>query len=147
MIKNPNANKGIFLAPPQKLILNVENDHIKELDFDWLLWVIRNDAELRFYSLSLWKNTRLKIAERDNNECQRCKYLKQFKLVHIGAHKQNERAYIHHIAELKLFPQLALHYDNLITLCHNCHESVHNREYTRKKPQKPFENFDSSEQW
>lgn len=147
MIVNPNARNGIFLAPPQKLTLLEENDHIQEINYEWLLWLVRNDSELRFYSLGLWKNTRLTIAQRDRFECQRCRYHRRFKLVQIGAKRQEDRAYIHHIAELKLFPWLALHYDNLITLCHQCHEDVHERTKRYEKHVEPFTNFDASEQW
>lgn len=147
MIKNPNAKQGIFLAPPQKLTLLPENDHINQIDYEWLLWLVRNESELRFYSLGLWKNTRSIIAQRDNYECQRCKLARRFTLVHMNATRQQDRAYIHHIAELKLFPWLALHHDNLVTLCHNCHEDVHGRLERYQKEQKPFTNFDSSEVW
>lgn len=147
MIANPNAKQGIFLAPPQKLTLLKENDHINEIDYEWLLWLVRNESELRFYSLSLWKNTRIAIMERDHFECQRCSYNKIFTLVQQDAHRQEDRAYIHHIAELKPFPWLALHYDNLVTLCHKCHEDVHDRTKRYQKEIKPFTNFDASEQW
>lgn len=147
MIANPNAKQGIFLAPPQKLTLLKENDHINEIDYEWLLWLVRNESELRFYSLSLWKNTRIAIMERDHFECQRCSYNKTFTLVQRDAHRQEDRAYIHHIAELKPFPWLALHYDNLVTLCHKCHEDVHDRTKRYQKEIQPFTNFDASEQW
>lgn len=148
LISNINSNQGIFLSTPQKLTLLKENDHIKELDYEWLLWIIRNDAELQFYSLGLWKDHRYQIMERDHFECQKCKLEKRFTLVQPNAKRQKDRAYVHHIAELKPFPWLALHHDNLVTLCHKCHEEVHDRTKRWQKPeQKPFTNFDASEQW
>ena len=147
ILANVNCNKGIFLSSPQKLTLLPENDHIKDIDYEWLLWIIRNDAELRFYSLGIWKTHRIAIMDRDHYECQRCKLNHKFTLVQPNALRQQERAYVHHIAELKKFPWLALHYDNLVTLCHQCHEDVHGRLERYQKEIKPFTNFDASEQW
>lgn len=57
---------------------------------------------------------------------------------------------VHHIKELKDHPELALDDDNLISLCHKCHDRVHGRDagslsryrYTKKFPDEKF-----SERW
>lgn len=147
-IANPNAQKGIFLAPPQDLTLIKSNNLIGQIDYEWLLWIIRNDDALRFYGSPPWRRLRLEIMVRDHYTCQRCEYNHKLTILTDKATNQNERCYIHHIAELKKFPELAMHKDNLVTLCHKCHEDVHDRTQRWQKPeQKPFTNFDASEQW
>ena len=70
-----------------------------------------------FYNSRTWRKQRLKILERDNYECQRCK--KQ------GRASKAEVA--HHIKELKDRPDLGMEKENLTSLCFDCHNIVHER--------------------
>lgn len=72
-----------------------------------------------FYNSRKWRNFRIKILQRDHYECQHCKAKKVRKIVRA--------THVHHIHKLKDRPDLALDADNLISLCHACHEEEHDR--------------------
>ena len=85
-----------------------------------------------FYNSSDWKRKRVEILKRDNWECQDC----------VSRVKSNEnlRGYervinraneVHHVKELREYPNLALEDDNLISLCTVCHNKRHGRETYR----------------
>ena len=40
---------------------------------------------------------------------------------------------VHHIKELRDFPELRLDNDNLISVCHECHDEIHGRTYEHLK--------------
>lgn len=95
------------------------------------------DGELnKVYKLQLWRRKRATILKRDNYECQHCKKKVWLRQIVKATH-------VHHIKELRDYPELALDDDNLISLCFNCHEEVHDRnEKNRKQPK-----FMNEEQW
>lgn len=106
--------------------------------YRWLVKLIREDKLKKFYDCSKWRKLRQKAMKRDNYECQMCK--KQGKY-----HKVNN---VHHIKEVKDRPDLALTIDNLICLCIDHHNEVHERYVDgQNKKAKVFKNFDSSERW
>lgn len=70
-----------------------------------------------FYNSWTWYKKRLGILKRDNHECQRCK---KEGLVSRGD-------IVHHIKELKDRPDLGVTSDNLVTVCHRCHNIIHER--------------------
>ena len=106
--------------------------------YRWLVQLIREDKLKKFYDCAKWKKLRQKAMKRDNFECQMCK--KQGKY-----HKVNN---VHHIKEVKHRPDLALDIDNLICLCVDHHNEVHERYVEgQNKVDKPFKNFDASERW
>lgn len=95
------------------------------MDLQTLKTLIEQDKLKIFYDRSAWRKLRLKALERDNYECQECK--RQGK---VGP-AQN----VHHIKEVKDFPELALVLDNLESVCIKCHNKEHKRleKYIRKK--------------
>ena len=147
-IANPNGKiifekRHILLANPNELELTGCLDRINELGIEYMNWLILNDQADYFYKLPIWyKTVRPEILERDKHECQLCKL--QGKLTVV-----QKRGYVHHIAELKEFPHMALNYNNLITLCYHCHEVTHERVFNINNIQTidTFDNFDSSETW
>lgn len=72
---------------------------------------------IQFYKCKAWRRLRLKAIERDDNECQMCKALG----------KVHEVDNVHHIEEVKDFPERALDLNNLICLCYYHHNLVHER--------------------
>ena len=91
--------------------------------------IVATDAT-KFYKTTEWEKLRLQVLKLDHYECQRCK----------SKYKRIKRArYVHHVNELKDRPDLALSiYDedgkrNLISLCFNCHEEIHDRLKDYKK--------------
>ncbi len=71
--------------------------------------------EEQFYKSSRWKAKRKYILKRDDYECQLCK--------RYGRHR--EATEVHHIKHLDEYPELALVNENLISLCHSCHNKQH----------------------
>jgi|SRR5699024_5394205 len=80
-----------------------------------LLRYIEGGKYIKFYQSKEWRETRHKVMERDNFECQRCKKEGKF---HVGE-------CVHHKVHLKDNPLLGLDKSNLITLCNSCHDKEH----------------------
>ena len=95
----------------------------------------------KFYNSKEWKRKRIDILRRDLFECQDCKQ-RLSKAAAEGIRLTGDDAKIrpacevHHIKELKDYPNLALEDDNLIGLCTQCHNLRHDRNpkrFVRKK--------------
>ena len=85
-----------------------------------------------FYNSSAWKHKRMEILERDHYECQDCRQrlrnaAKEGRLLSGRDRKIWPAEEVHHIQELKEYPELALNNDNLISLCTQCHNLRHGR--------------------
>lgn len=109
-------------------------------DIEFVKRCIAEDIH-RFYVWGKWKRKRKEILEIDNNECQVCK----------SKGKYTKANTVHHVKFLDRFPELALEnyyefagekYRNLISVCHDCHEEIHNHR-KKKKPEKPL----TEEKW
>lgn len=70
-----------------------------------------------FYNKQAWKSKRVAILKRDNYKCRECK---RFGRV-TGADT------IHHALPLEIRPDLKLNNNNLVSLCNECHEAMHNK--------------------
>ena len=90
-----------------------------------------------FYIWAKWLHVRDEVLRMDHYECQRCK---------DKHHRYRAADTVHHINHFKDRPDLALEVwyidpatherkRNLISLCHDCHEEVHER--GAAKPQEP----------
>ena len=103
---------------------------------------IITDKEVKqFYNSKEWKRKRAKILERDHHECRDCRnriadaYMNGITLTKSEA-KIRRGCEVHHIKELREYPNLALNNDNLISLCTQCHNVRHGRNpkrFVRKK--------------
>ena len=97
---------------------------------DYLLYLIANNKLEQFYHSKAWKNLKLEVFKDQHFECQEC--LKENKLTIVTISSP-----CHHVNELKDKPELALsknYYDelgqkkkNLLCLCFECHNKIHNR--------------------
>lgn len=89
-----------------------------------------------FYNSIEWRRKRDAIKERDHYECQACK--RQGK-VGIDVYEANRngrkkiKLVVHHIKELEDNPELKLDDDNLETLCVECHNKIHDRDFSNRK--------------
>ena len=101
--------------------------------------LILEGREDKFYNSRTWRNFRIKILQRDHYECQYCKAKKIRKIVRA--------THVHHIQELKDKPELALEADNLISLCHTCHEEVHDRLAKANEVRRKAPKFMNEERW
>ena len=86
----------------------------------------------KFYNSKLWKNKRITILNRDKHECQDCKKrledaVKNNTYLSPEDRKIRRAEEVHHIKELKEYPELGLDDDNLISLCATCHNVRHGR--------------------
>lgn len=105
------------------MISNTSNCNVNKLHKELIvmrkeyLKAIQEGRSDIFYNSWTWRKKRQEIKERDNFECQRCKRKG-------GVGKGDV---VHHIKELKDYPKLGLNDDNLITVCHTCHNIIHER--------------------
>ena len=84
----------------------------------------------RFYTSRTWRRKAAEIKMRDNNECQHCKRKGEFNIAEC----------VHHIKELRDFPELALENDNLISLCSKCHNIIHEKFKNKQTERKRYKN-------
>lgn len=100
------------------------------------------DREVKkIYNSKRWKRKRLDILVRDKFECQDC--VERLRAAALeGRHltgndvKICRAVEVHHIKELKEYPELAYDDDNLISLCTQCHNLRHGRNVKRKSRKK-----------
>lgn len=93
------------------------------------------------YNSTEWKHKRLEILERDCYECQDCRKriedaYKDKKELSVRDRKIRRAEEVHHIKEIREFPELAFKNYNLISLCKQCHNIRHGRnpyKFIRKK--------------
>lgn len=104
----------------------------------------------KIYNSSKWKRKREEILQRDCYECQDCKsrlqqaYIEKKNLSGEDA-KIRRATEVHHIKEIKMYPEFAFENDNLISLCAQCHNIRHER-YPKKFATKR-KTFISEEKW
>ncbi|MFC6292506.1 HNH endonuclease [Macrococcus epidermidis] len=83
----------------------------KKQKFDW------------FYKKPAWKKIRLVALERDDHLCQHC--LEKYD-------EMTPADVVHHIVYVEHDIQKALDIDNLVSLCHHCHNKIHGEDEKRK---------------
>ena len=89
--------------------------------------LIRQGREREFYQQWSWRMLSERVKREQHNECYFCK----------RRGKYSPAKLVHHIYELKEFPEYAYKryyidadgtpHINLVAVCHNCHEEQHNR--------------------
>jgi 5-methylcytosine-specific restriction endonuclease McrA len=75
----------------------------------------RNKVAKKFYNSAAWKKCRGLILLRDNYLCQEC--LSEGQVISADM--------VHHIKSFDDHPEFALDMDNLISICHPCHNKEH----------------------
>ena len=70
-----------------------------------------------FYKSRAWRGLALKIIKMRHNECEMCKQRGRYTPAKL----------VHHVKPLKQAPELAYDSNNLMALCHDCHEAIHER--------------------
>ena len=70
-----------------------------------------------FYGNKKWTDKRAKILKRDGYECQNCRRY----------YKTKEARVVHHIYFFEDYSELGLQNWNLVSLCNECHNKMHNR--------------------
>ncbi|ADV05800.1 HNH endonuclease [Staphylococcus pseudintermedius] len=85
-----------------------------------------------FYNSMAWREKRADIMRRDHFECQRCKSKGKVAIDEYELnknHRKKIKLVVHHIKELADYPELCLDDDNLETLCVECHNEIHDRNF------------------
>lgn len=77
----------------------------------------RDQESRRFYKSNDWLRCRELVLIRDKHLCQRCLDNKRITKADV----------VHHIKELKDYPELGLEESNLVSLCHKCHNNEHKK--------------------
>ena len=107
----------------------------------WIKQLIEEDKLYKFYKSRQWLDVKEKMLKMHHYECQWCK--KKGKIT--------KAVTVHHVQHVKKYPELALseyyiykgrQQQNLIPLCHDCHDRSHNRMQYKPKP-KPL----NEERW
>lgn len=75
----------------------------------------RNTTTRIFYSSPSWKKVRNAVMMRDNSLCVNC----------LNEKRITSAKLVHHIIETSVTLNYALRFDNLISLCDQCHRDVH----------------------
>lgn len=84
-------------------------DEIREL--------IRNDRTDEFYNSKAWRRLSHRVIREEHGECRLCR----------SEHRLTRAVLVHHIQPLREHPELAYERSNLMPLCHDCHERLHER--------------------
>jgi 5-methylcytosine-specific restriction endonuclease McrA len=79
--------------------------------------LIREDRVAEFYNSRGWRNLADEVIVANHGECQMCK----------DSHILTRATLVHHVKPLREHPELAYDRSNLMPLCHDCHERIHNR--------------------
>ncbi|MBU8800510.1 HNH endonuclease signature motif containing protein [Bacillus licheniformis] len=76
----------------------------------------KRDLEARaFYKSTAWAKCRALVLKRDHHLCQDC----------LANKTITKAETVHHIKELREYPELALDASNLVSLCNPCHNKRH----------------------
>jgi len=89
--------------------------------------MIRSGKIIAFYGSPEWQDMRTAALMRDHYECQRCNgnfVTPNYPLEKITLTDATE---VHHKQSIKAFPELCLNLDNIVSLCHECHDIVEER--------------------
>lgn len=112
---------------------------------EWIRQLIKDNQIVKFYKTDDWRELRAEVLREHNHECQRC--------LEIG--RYTRAVMVHHVNEVRHVPRLALsktftdkdgnEKPNLLALCNNCHEAIHDRLQTWQKETYP--KFENTERW
>lgn len=89
------------------------------------------EQKRKFYDSYAWRKLRKQVYERDK-ECQQCK---RNGCVTVDTNERNDNGrkkialIAHHVKELEFYPELALDIKNILLVCVECHEQIHDRMY------------------
>lgn len=106
----------------------------------WVGILIAKNSLKDFYNSKYWRRLRKEVLIEYKYECQECKRKGSY----------TKANHVHHVQFVRKHPRYALsksyifkgkEYNNLIPLCHNCHEEAHG--YRQKEKKEPL----TEERW
>lgn len=92
--------------------------------------LINNKNTKAFYLSKAWRNKRAKILSLQNYECQECKR---------GHRPVKAATIVHHVKHLRSHPELALTDSNLLAVCDECHNLLHQEKLKKFHSKKAWE--------
>ena len=105
----------------------------KEL-VSWIRYLISINSMDRFYHSKYFRAVKREVLREQHYECQRCKSNGKLTIVREDIKRSGV---VHHVKEVRPYPELALskyyidelgnRQQQLIVLCNECHEIVHDR--------------------
>lgn len=105
----------------------------------WIEYLISINRLDKLYHSKYFKQVKREVLREQHYECQRCKELGKLTIVREDIKRSGV---VHHVKYVREHPELALskyYYDEfrnkqrqLIVLCNECHEIVHERAYKRE---------------
>lgn len=121
-----SGNRPVLLCiPAQEVWCVYTTEQIRQL--------IAEGRLEEFYNSKGWRKRSRRIIKAYHNECQMCK----------AEHRLTRATLAHHVKHLRDYPELAYEPSNLLPLCHDCHERIHERgAYARGR-----QRFTNEEKW
>jgi 5-methylcytosine-specific restriction endonuclease McrA len=104
----------------------------EEQVYKWVSQLILENRLEVFYNSREWRHLRKEVLNEYKCECQSCKAKGLY----------TKATHVHHVQYVRKHPRYALSktytfqgvvYNNLIPLCHDCHEEVHEHRQKEKK--------------
>lgn len=83
----------------------------------------RDKQSKKIYNSKDWQRVRERVLTYYNYLCRDCLYNKKITPYNV----------VHHVKELKDYPELAFVESNLVPLCHACHNKTHSSKRTKKE--------------
>jgi len=115
LLKNCRCGKKISLALSRCEECQVKYDKRNKDRHKAYNRARRDKTSESFYNSKIWRLTRNDVVERDHHLCQLCLNEKRIKPMYL----------VHHIKELRDYPELGLDKGNLISVCNKCHGYIH----------------------
>lgn len=94
--------------------------------------ISNNDLSPFYKDDRTWRSLALEIIRINHNECAMCRQQGKYTPAKL----------VHHIKPLRQAPELAYDRDNLMPLCHDCHERIHERGAYSKR-----QGYRNTEKW
>ena len=120
---------------------------IKKMDKKELVNFINSciaaDKMYRFYKTKEWIELKNKILEEEHFECEICREAGKYKRAYLVHHVRFVRKYPH-LALSKYYTYKGKRYKNLLALCNDCHEKIHDRNSFKNSTKEKFKN---EERW
>ena len=115
----------------------------------WIAELIEEDKLYRFYKSRAFVELRAKVLEEAHHECYYCRQKGKVTKATIAHHCYYVREYPQYALSQYVIDEEGMH-QNLVAVCHRCHEDIHKDERLYgwlKKKQKDKANVEPEERW
>lgn len=115
---------------------------------NWINELIKEDRLYRFYKSREFTELRAKVLEDAHYECQYCRRKGRITKATIAHHEYYVRDYPQYALTQYVMDEEGMH-QNLVAVCHRCHEDIHKNErlYGWLKKKQEDKDKDIPERW